>query len=191
LLVVCRANLIRSPIAAGLLRRHLTDAGLAHVRVRSAGVQPGSDAVSIEDVARIAEERGVDLTHHRSTAVTAELAARASLVLTMTEGQRSRVTRLEPGVTPRTFTLVELVRLTSTPDFAPAPTCDDLARRAHLLRPLVAPAPAPEDVPDPLGKGRRYLQAVVDDLGRLCEQVAALIAVSPSVTRDPSAPSGP
>ena len=176
LLVVCRANLIRSPLAAGLLRASLKESGRTDLAVRSAGLQAEPGAPQPEHTVRIAEERGVDLSRHRPVGVTEDLVSGASLVLTMTETQRAAIMRMSPTATARTFTLPELARLITRREGADAHTWRDLARWAHVSRPLVAPAPDPEDVPDPVGRPLYHLQVIADDLVRLCGQVSAVVA---------------
>jgi len=175
LLVVCRANLIRSPIATGLLRTTLQKAGCSELVVRSAGLQVAPGSTPPEAAMRAAEDQGIDLISHRASGVTASAVSCAALVLTMTEAQRAAVARLSPMATPRVFTLAELVRLTTVPDAPEEQTWRELAHWAHVRRPLVAPASEPEDVPDPIGRSERYLRVVVNDLVDLCRQVAARV----------------
>jgi len=82
-LIVCTANLIRSPLAAALLRKKLKQAYLTGVQVDSAGTwaEPGLSARrSIRDL----EGRlGIDLEGHRSRMISAELLAEADVVYVM------------------------------------------------------------------------------------------------------------
>jgi protein-tyrosine-phosphatase len=81
ILVVCTANRCRSPVAEVLLWRALVLEGVTAV-VRSAGfLEPG---LPVDETTRqVMAERGIDLSGHRSTQVSAELLAWADLVLTM------------------------------------------------------------------------------------------------------------
>ncbi|HJG51704.1 MAG TPA: hypothetical protein K8U89_06525 [Brachybacterium faecium] len=105
LLLVCAANVCRSPLAELLLRRELD--GLSEVRVESAGVGASDGARICELVA----ERHADAPwvraaqEHRSRSLTPELLASAALVLVADREVRSEVVRMSPGVRDRIFTL--------------------------------------------------------------------------------------
>ncbi|KRF36856.1 arsenate reductase/protein-tyrosine-phosphatase family protein [Nocardioides sp. Soil805] len=172
LVVLCRANLIRSPLAAALLRRELLSLGRTDLGVTSAGLEvtpgawPGAEAIEV------AQERGVDLHRHRPVAVTGDLLDQAGMVLTMTENQRAATGRLSRSAIPKTFTIVELARLLSTEVAPPIETWGETARRAHRLRPLIPPALEREDVPDPVGHTVYYHQVVADTLVGLVSEIA-------------------
>jgi protein-tyrosine phosphatase len=91
-LVVCTGNICRSPMAAGLLRRRLGEAGLAgEVEVASRGFyvydgQPASAAA----VALLGES-GLDISQHASATLTADDLRRASVVLVMEEAHRRSI----------------------------------------------------------------------------------------------------
>jgi protein-tyrosine-phosphatase len=106
-LVLCRANVARSPLAEVMLQ-----AALPGVDVTSAGVRAREGYAAAEESQRLAAERGLDLSGHRSRAVTPELIARADLVLTMSESHRDLATPLAPRAAAKVFTLREFVRLT-------------------------------------------------------------------------------
>lgn len=181
LLLVCRANLIRSPWAAGLLRQRLAAGGGPAHEVASAGLHADEGARPDADTVALGGEWGLDLSTHVARAATATVVTAASLVLTMTEVQRSGVVRLAPALTGRTFTLLELVRLLSAGDasdvVAGRPldgSLADLAVRAHRRRPLAAGAPALEDVPDPVGGGPDRLREVAGQLAWACDRLTGV-----------------
>ena len=107
LLLVCAANVCRSPLAELLLRRELD--GLSEVRVESAGVGASGGARICELVA----ERHADAPwvraaqEHRSRSLTPELLASAALVLVADREVRSEVVRMScatassPSAMPR------------------------------------------------------------------------------------------
>jgi len=119
-LLVCRANLCRSPSAEVMLTRWL--------RVRD-------DQVAPEDFLEVALARGVDLRAHRPVPFTKELGRSADVILTMTrELLRTMVVDL-PEVWPRSFTLLELCRRGATA--APAAggeTMVEWVARVHATR---------------------------------------------------------
>lgn len=108
LLVVCTANVCRSPVAAALLARDLAAVG---VEVTSAGTEavPGMPAAP-EAVEVVRRELGLGL-EHRSRPLTAALLEQADLVLTMTREQSTLVTAQDPRALRRVFTLRELARI--------------------------------------------------------------------------------
>ena len=106
-LLVCRANLCRSPSAEVMLTRSL---GTSELSVASAGLRVRDDQVAPEDFLEVALARGVDLRAHRPVPFTKELGRSADVILTMTrELLRTMVVDL-PEVWPRSFTLLELCR---------------------------------------------------------------------------------
>jgi protein-tyrosine-phosphatase len=150
-LVVCTANIARSPLFAAMLAARAGD----RVRVGSAGTRarPGIGAAEGSQV--LARRRGLDLTGHRSRPVTAELIAASELVLTMSERQRDACAPLAGQAAARVFTVREFARLvgaldrTSAPT-EPAPRWRWLRDQAHLARPRSLPPAVPEDVADPI-----------------------------------------
>jgi protein-tyrosine phosphatase len=90
LLVLCEANICRSPLAAHLLH-DLTD-----LRIDSAGLtaREGDPADSVYvDMAQTLE---LDLTEHRSKPVNRELLTEADLILVMTGGHKRRLSERHP-----------------------------------------------------------------------------------------------
>ncbi|MAT98098.1 MAG: protein tyrosine phosphatase [Anaerolineaceae bacterium] len=83
ILVVCTANICRSPVAEVLLRTKLNAAGLTDWTVSSAGTwaEPGHTAAPFS-IALMAE-RGLDIRSHRSQPVTDQLMQQADLLLCM------------------------------------------------------------------------------------------------------------
>lgn len=87
LLFVCTGNTCRSPLAEVLARKHVGERGLGdRVTIRSAGVAAYPGAPASEGSAVVASRHGLDLSHHRSSPLTAELAAAADVILGMTPG---------------------------------------------------------------------------------------------------------
>ncbi|MGH7107470.1 MAG: hypothetical protein ACREFT_13305, partial [Acetobacteraceae bacterium] len=78
--VLCRGNICRSPLAAELLRRDLSTARPALVVV-SAGMLPRQGAQSPQAAVLAAQGLGVDLTPHRSEYVSDEVAEGATLIV--------------------------------------------------------------------------------------------------------------
>jgi protein-tyrosine phosphatase len=104
ILVVCEANICRSPMAQGLLASSLPD-----VRVHSAGLNALSGMPADATAVRLLSTRGIDITGHRARQITRELCRRAELVLVMSTDQRKRLERDYPFATGRVFRLCEFL----------------------------------------------------------------------------------
>ncbi|MCI0434675.1 MAG: low molecular weight protein arginine phosphatase [Gemmatimonadetes bacterium] len=87
LLFVCSGNTCRSPLARGIAEERVARRGWTHVRVASAGTAALPELPASENALAIAEERGLDLSAHRSRALTHEALAWADLVLVMSPSQ--------------------------------------------------------------------------------------------------------
>ena len=108
IVVLCTANVCRSPMAAALLARRLSGLGVA-APVRSAGMLRGGDP-PLPEVISVMAWYGIDIAAHRSRVACAADLARASLVLAMARDNLRYAVVTEPGVWPRAFTLRELIR---------------------------------------------------------------------------------
>lgn len=123
ILVVCTANICRSPAAATLLRRAIADSGLSgQVSVESAGIAAldGSSACDLssalvgEFVVRAYAGANVpaEPRHpHRARRVTADLVMNADLVVGLDQTHLTALTLQYPRARPRTFTLRQAARL--------------------------------------------------------------------------------
>jgi protein-tyrosine-phosphatase len=94
LLFVCTGNTCRSPMAEGAARAELEQRGWAHVRVGSAGLAAYDGAPATAEAVTVAARHGVDLTGHRSRALTRELVDWADLVLAMGPSHLAGIARL-------------------------------------------------------------------------------------------------
>lgn len=178
LVVVCQANIARSPLGMALLEHEAQERrGLATpVWVRSAGVQALEGNAAAAESARQAERLGVDLSRHRAAQLTAADVEACDLVLTMTESQRQWAVRQHPAAVGWVFTLPELARLCR----AMKPMADDQARErirlaarlANAARPFVPRPDGPEDVEDPYGGPREGYQRMADEVHELVREVA-------------------
>lgn len=175
ILVLCTANVCRSPMAAALLTRRLCELGVT-ARVRSAGMLPGG-APAHPEVVSVMTRYGIDLAAHRSrTADAAELAG-ASLVLAMARDHLRYAVVTEPGAWPRAFTLRELIRRGER--IGPRPPDEPLASwlsRAHEGRERAALLgdSAQDDVPDPAGGPFRAYAGIAELLDRSAARLADL-----------------
>lgn len=109
ILIVCTANICRSPVAAALLSDRLRRQGLPDWRVRSAGtwaMEPrGASRYSIE----VARREGLDLSRHRSTMIDERHLTDADLVLTMEVGHAEALRAEFPQQAHKVYMLAEMV----------------------------------------------------------------------------------
>lgn len=137
ILVVCTANICRSPMAEGLLAHALAaqPAPLRDLKVLSAGVatRPG-EPVSENSVIAL-RKVGIDIAGHRSRPLSQAMLDEALAVFCMTEAHRS------------------LIQLQA----APVPA------RLHLFREFLPPPAAPE-IGDPYGGLLKIYESCRDEM---------------------------
>jgi protein-tyrosine phosphatase len=175
IVVLCTANVCRSPMAAALLARRLATLGVS-VPVRSAGMIGDGDPPHPEVVSVMASY-GIEITPHRSRIVCAADLTPASLVLAMTRDHLRHAAITEPTAWPRAFTLKELIRRGERigPRSAGEPFSDWLSR-AHEGRArtsLLGDSPD-DDVADPAGGPLRAYAETAGLLDRLVTRLAEL-----------------
>ena len=96
-LFVCTGNTCRSPMAEVQARQQADAGGYAGLGLGSAGTAAANGSPASEMAVRVAARRGLDLSKHRSTALTPEQISRSDLVITMTRHHLEMVSRLAPG----------------------------------------------------------------------------------------------
>lgn len=89
ILFVCTANICRSPVAEYYLRRLAERFGPASLEVASTGTHAVAGLPADEIAARLARERGCDLTPHRSKPMLAHDVSTADLIVVMERRHRS------------------------------------------------------------------------------------------------------
>ncbi|WP_375399273.1 hypothetical protein [uncultured Amnibacterium sp.] len=161
-LVVCTANICRSPLAERTLQRAFAGSpALAHLTVRSAGTFAEQDAAMCALSATLLDrdDDGDWVQAHRSRRLTAELVAASDLVLTMEREQRSIAARLAPGSQAKIFTITEAAQLAELLADDRATSGDrsivSLAQGLHGKRGYAPQPPAP-----PRRWGRRRVEPV-------------------------------
>jgi protein-tyrosine phosphatase len=175
ILIVCTGNVCRSPIAEAALRARLTERlGDRAPAVSSCGTAGWVDEPATPDAVEAASELGLDISSHRGTRLTAELASSADLILALTAGHRDAVRRLLPGdAARRTFTLKEFARLTEALD-PQGPEDFDLPRAvagADALRDAGGGGPQDEDVVDPFGSPLELYRAVAWEIDETVQRL--------------------
>jgi protein-tyrosine phosphatase len=113
ILLVCTGNTCRSPMAqvlAGdlLAKRYgvaADDLEAVDVRVVSAGIAAGSGMPASPEAVAVLRRRGLDLSKHRSRALSLELLNEADLVLTMTNAHRQAILESAAHLAGKVLTL--------------------------------------------------------------------------------------
>ncbi len=111
-LVVCTANICRSPMAEAFLLREAAARGSAvalTVGVASAGVLAADGIPAADGSVRAMGQLGVDLSAHRSRRVTEEIVRGSDLILTMEASHVRTIVVDVPEAFARTFTWRELI----------------------------------------------------------------------------------
>lgn len=108
ILVVCTANICRSPVAEALLRDRLQKRGLTDWEVSSAGswAEPGQKASAYS--VQLLAEQGIDIQDHLSSTVDEKALADSDLVLCMEIGQVEALRAEFPQYVSRIFLLTEM-----------------------------------------------------------------------------------
>lgn len=136
-LVVCTANICRSPMAAGLLQHALAaqPEPLRSVKVESAGVAARSGEPVSENSVVALRKVGIDISQHTSRPLTQEMLDRASVVICMTESHRAMI-QLQADPSPK---------------------------HVYLFREFM-PAGAEKEIPDPYGGPLRIYELSRDEM---------------------------
>ncbi len=109
ILIVCTANICRSPMAAALLRKRIANLGLAdQVVVESAGVWARERFGASAEAIAVLNQRGIALEHHLSRPVTLPLLDQADMILVMEEAHRRSLFYLAPQHLGKVFLLAEM-----------------------------------------------------------------------------------
>jgi protein-tyrosine phosphatase len=156
IVIVCTANICRSPMAEAMIRQGLRAAGpdAAGVVVESAGVYGHEGSPIAPGSAAALKALGIEEDGHRGRLLTPAIVGAADLVLTMEERHRAAILAGTPEARDRTFTLREFARLAGGQ--APPPGTGVAERTRALLaiagsRRVSLPWAGVDDVPDPYG----------------------------------------
>lgn len=116
ILLVCTANICRSPVAEALLREYLQNMGLEW-DVNSAGTwaEPGQSASAFG--VELMAEQGLDISRHTSKGVDGPLLSESDLVLCMESGHAEALRAEFPCFAHKIYMLTEMSdRRYSVPD---------------------------------------------------------------------------
>lgn len=180
ILVVCTANLCRSPVVEQVLPLRFGEVGIP-VRAASAGVHGGHGDVH-EETVRAARREHIDLDGHRSRRLTHRLLTvdAADLVVTMTRDHLYAVVAIDESAWPRTFTLVDLVRRAEALAAERATVggfSDWVAALAERRRAAdLMFDRRRDDIADPYGRPGRHHRRMVRHVDDLCRRLASAAA---------------
>ncbi len=96
-LFVCTGNTCRSPMAEVIARARADARGWTHVEFASAGTGAHDGSPASGGAVRVAAAHGLDLERHASRPLTAQEAARADLILTMSPSHLMSIVELGVG----------------------------------------------------------------------------------------------
>jgi protein-tyrosine-phosphatase len=131
----------------------------------------------------VARGYGVDLTSHRAKTFDHSMLGSHQLVLTMTEGQRSVLARLQPQQLTRTFTVKEWVRINEARSLDSA-SLSQLVLATHRARAAVAAADEPEDIMDPVGLPSHQHELIAAEIATFTRSLAETLFTT-AVPRPP------
>jgi protein-tyrosine phosphatase len=177
LLVVCTANLVRSPVAEAAFKSWSAREERPEVEITSAGLAATDGLAVPAALLQAIRPYFLDLHAHRSRRVTRDELGTATVVLSMTEAQREALQAMLPAATPRIFSMKEFARLTSglAPDGVEG-GIPAVVQAAHRERPRRPAAGGPEDVTDPYGGSLKQYQECIAEVVWLVDQITGRLS---------------
>ena len=190
-LLVCHANLCRSPMAERLVRKAVDDRlgeDAAGFRVVSAGTHAWTNQPMHPLAAEVLREHGADETGFLSQRLTEGLVRRADLVLTSTRRQRSECVAFDPSAVGRTFTIAQFGRYAAalgpyslTAVWPPQRRLGVMIERVSVIRGNLPVAPADEeDLADPVQSPIEAFRRCAAEIQRTVDVMIDLIAPIPT-----------
>lgn len=186
-LVLCTANVCRSPIAAALLERALAERGLKAI-VRSAGWITQGQSPPPEAIKAMAP-LGLDISRHVSERLEVGDVAAADLILGMGREHVREAVVLDPSTWGRSFTIKEFVRRGEKvgPRSAGQSLEDWLAiLHAERQRSDLLGSSSDDDVADPIGGPLAAYTATARELEDLVRRLVELAWPRPAQRRAPA-----
>jgi protein-tyrosine-phosphatase len=138
ILIVCLGNTCRSPMATALLNEIIRRHGQAgSIEVSSAGIwaQEGHPATPLAQ--RVMQERGLDISAHRSHLLKPQDVAAADVVVAMEKGIAEAIAIESPDQAGRVHTLADLADEAGDVQDPIGGSLDDYRRTADLLQAML------------------------------------------------------
>ncbi|MFJ4037411.1 hypothetical protein ACIPVB_04955 [Microbacterium sp. NPDC090007] len=110
LVIVCTANMIRSPFVAGMLSSRVHSSPHVRLQIESAGTAARPGASATAEVQKIARAYGLDLGDHRARRLDDGILRAGDTVLCAERVHRRTVLDLRPDLVSSVFTLREFAR---------------------------------------------------------------------------------
>jgi protein-tyrosine-phosphatase len=167
-LIVCSANISRSPAAEALLRQQVN--GLS-VQVASAGLLPGGRSADLQTALAVSDY-GADLSGHVSRRLTSEILSQEGrdLVIAMCRAHLRELVVNDPTVWPRVVTLKELCRYLHLRDVDRVRSLGQVLTGRRMSS-MIGDDPA-DDVADVHGMALEHHREMVASVHRLTAEVA-------------------
>lgn len=113
ILMVCTGNTCRSPMAQAMAQQiiaqqrniSIDDLNAADVYVLSAGIYAATEAPASPEAVAQMNQRGLDLSHHRSQPLTPEVVHEADVIYCMTHAHRQALVQMVPSAAEKTLPL--------------------------------------------------------------------------------------
>lgn len=109
ILVICTANICRSPAGEVILRDRLQRQGLTDWTVTSAGTWGLDGRGASQHIVAIMAEQGFDLHNHQAHTITEEMLARADLAICMESSHVEAIKAEFPRYGEKLFLLSEMI----------------------------------------------------------------------------------
>lgn len=191
LVIVCTANIIRSPFVAALLRAGVDAMEGRSIDISSAGVASREERPADPRVRQLGEMYGVDLDGHRSRPLEDALLAGAPTVLCAERAHRRAVLDRRPELVSSVFTVREFARLVRSREAgspSPAREWNDLVRRAAAARVTDRLVPDDDDIVDPvMGDAPVWVRFEKQAVNAVSEILAAIADLPPVGAGEPAA----
>lgn len=186
-LMVCSANVFRSPLAEHFFRNEADHYGLPWT-VTSAGVSARDGDEMHPRVGKILRSHGIAVDAWRSRRLHSADFAAADLILTADESNRGAVVTLDPHALTKTFLLQQFARYVQGVDFAALtsspPTSGDLLAAIGEARTHMQPVSSEvESITDPAGRSRHRLRLCATAIERAVRSIVLAASGVPAVFR--------
>lgn len=107
ILVVCVGNICRSPMAEGLFRQAMIDAGKTSSVVSSAGLNALVGHKADPSACQLLANRHIDISAHRACQLNSEMIRAADIILVMESAHKTAIEAKEPSARGKVFRLGE------------------------------------------------------------------------------------
>ncbi len=107
ILVVCVGNICRSPMAEGLFKQVLMNAGKTGMVVSSAGLNALVGHRADTSACQLLAQRQIDISMHRACQINSEMIRAANIVLVMELAHKMAIEAKEPSARGKIFRLGE------------------------------------------------------------------------------------